>query len=43
MGFEMLKEFYESDEDFKEVWEKCVANQPYDDYHIYEGYLLKGN
>ena len=43
MGFEMLKELYEDDEDFKETWEKCVTNQPCDNFHIQEGYLLKGN
>ena len=43
MGFEMLKDLYESDEDFQETWEKYVMNQPCDDFHIHEGYLMKGN
>ena len=43
VGFEMLKELYEDDEDFKETWKKCVTNQSCDDFHIHEGYLLKGN
>ena len=34
MGFEILKELYESNEDFKEIWENYVVNQPCDDYHI---------
>ena len=28
MGFEQLKELYEADEDFQDIWETCVTNQP---------------
>ena len=43
LGFELLKDLYETDEDFQEIWEKCVTNQPCDDFHFHEGYLMKGN
>ena len=43
MGFEQFKELYEADEDFRETWEKCVTNQPCDDFHIQDGYSMRGN
>ena len=43
MGFELLKDLYGTDEDFQEILEKCVMNQRYNDFHIQEGYLMKGN
>ena len=41
--FEALKELYEGDDDFKDMWRKCTTHEPCDDYHIHEGYLMKGN
>ena len=43
MGFELLKDLHEIDEDFQEIWEKCVTNHPCDYFYIHEGYLMKGN
>ena len=42
MGFEALKELYEGDDDFKDMWRKCTTHEPCDDYHIHEGHLMKG-
>ncbi|KAL6272692.1 hypothetical protein ACE6H2_023384 [Prunus campanulata] len=41
--FEFLKDLHEADEDFKEIWVKCVRNQPVTDFHLTDGYLFKGN
>ena len=43
MGFEYLKELYESDNNFKKIWVKCINNQLFSDYHVSDGYLFRGN
>ena len=43
VGFEHLRDLYESDVDFKAVWEMCQTRQPCGDFHIHDGYLMKGN
>ena len=43
IGFGFLKELYEKDEDFEEIWERYSTKQPAQDYHIMEGFLFKGN
>ncbi|CAL9000318.1 unnamed protein product [Prunus brigantina] len=43
VGFEFLKELYEVDEDFKEIWFKCVCNQLVTNFHLIDDYLFMGN
>ena len=42
VGFDYLKKLYEIDEDFKDIWEKCLLKDNTDDYHIQAGFLFKG-
>ena len=43
IAFNCLKELYARDEDFEEIWEKCLSRPSMGDFHIVEGFLLKGN
>ena len=43
IGFDFLKELYQKDEDFEEIWEKCSTRQPAKDYHIMDDFLFKEN
>ena len=43
VGFEHLRDLYAKDTDFQDAWEKHVTQQPYGDYHIHDGYLMRGN
>ena len=43
MGFERIKELYDGDDDFGDIWRKCMMREPCSDYHSHEGYLMKGN
>ena len=41
VGFETLTELYADNDDFKKVWATCVLKQPYDDFYIHDGFLMK--
>ncbi|KAG7586297.1 Integrase catalytic core [Arabidopsis thaliana x Arabidopsis arenosa] len=43
VGFEFMKELYENDVEFKELWAKCNEKHPSADFHVREGYLFKGD
>ena len=41
LGFEIVKDLYAMDEDFKEIFEKS-AKQAHSLFHLEEGFLFKG-
>jgi len=43
IGFDFLKDLYKKDEDFGDIWEKCLMKQLAQDYHIMQDFLFKGN
>lgn len=43
VGLDCLKELYEEDEDFREVWATCITKQNTGAYYILDGFLFKGN
>ena len=48
LGFDEMKELYDVDPEFSEVWRQCRAPNPtnhiskYEEYFIQEGMLFKG-
>lgn len=40
--FEVLKENYVDNEDFREIFEQCRIH-PMDEYYVMDGFLVKGN
>lgn len=42
VGFEVLKELYEGDHDFGQIWKEC-AKEPFNQFFLQDGYLFKGN
>ena len=43
LGFDCMKELYPEDEDFKGLWERCTLHNNAEDFHVYDGFLMKGN
>jgi len=43
IGVECLKEQYQDDEDFARIWKKFSSRLLAQDFHIQDGFLLKGS
>ena len=42
VGFEILKDLYENDDDLSKIWITCME-KPFKEFSIVEGFLFKGN
>ena len=42
VGFDCFKEQYATDEDFQDIWEKCLIHDNTGSFHIRDGFLFKG-
>jgi len=42
LGFEIVKDLYPNDEDFKDILEKC-SKHPHGMFHMEDGFLFKGS
>ncbi|XP_028107730.1 uncharacterized protein LOC114306650 [Camellia sinensis] len=40
VGFEFLKDLYLDDDDFKEIWAKCIQRQLVTNFHITDAHLF---
>lgn len=43
VGFDFLKELYEEDDNFKDIWARCLRSHPHSDFHITDEFLFKGH
>lgn len=41
--FDLLKDQYKDDKDFKVIWKACINQEHLEDYILQEEYLFKGN
>ena len=42
VGFDVLRDMYKEDAEFRKFWESCVEKH-FKDFMIVDGFLLKGN
>lgn len=42
MGFDCFKKQYPTNNDFQDIWYKCLYHEATNDYHIQAEFLFKG-